>query len=526
MVLPGYGVLTTIFISGFTGILGTWLVRRYLYEARLGTARERAAEILRNAQAEADRCARLAREEALLAVRKQALIQQEEAEAAIETQRRALQREWERREAREVDLRARLDVLERKTAHINRRADELIARSKELDEREARIEALKEERIRRLETVSGMERDEASAELRSSIMKSARASASREANRLIQAAQADAGREARRILAAAIQRNAVAVVNESTVSTIELASDDMKGRIIGREGRNIRAFESETGVDVIIDDTPRRVFLSSFNPEIREVARLALEELLADGRIHPARIEDVVASARSQLGVRMREIGEMAAFEAEVYGLADELILHLGRLSFCVMGGQNALQHSIEVSHLAAAMAQMIGADEVLARRAGLLHDLGWSRPGDVTGDPHQATLDLLAHYGETERVQETVAGMRQSKTTSPVESVLAAAANEVSKARPGARRDQLRRHVRRLETMEDVARGIRGVERVHAIQAGRELHVIVDPSVVDDARVFELSQEVARKIQKELRYSGSIRVTVIRQFRSTAIAQ
>jgi ribonuclease Y len=519
-------VLASILITGFLAVLSTWLVRRHIYEARLGSARERATEILRSAQAEADRSARLAREEALLVVRRQALTQQEEAEATIESQRRALHREWERLEAREVDLRTRIDVLERKASHVNRRADELIARAKELDEREVRIDALKEERIRRLEAVSGMGREEASTELRASIVKGARADAMREANRLIQAAQTDAGREARRVLAAAIQRNAVAVVNESTVSTIELASDDMKGRIIGREGRNIRSFESETGVDVIIDDTPCRVFLSSFNPEIREVARLALEELLADGRIHPARIEDVVASARAQFGVRMREIGEMAAFEAEVYGLAEELILHLGRLSFCVMGGQNALQHSIEVSHLAAAMAQMIGADEILARRAGLLHDLGWSRPGDVTGDPHQATLDLLAHYGESDRVQETVAGMRQGRSRPPVEAVLVAAANEVSKARPGARRDQLRRHVRRLETMEDVARGIRGVERVHAVQAGRELHVIVDPGVVDDSRVFELSQEVARKIQKELRYSGSIRVTVIRQFRSTAIAQ
>lgn len=512
-------------LSAASAAIIVWMIRQFWYEARMGEARTRAERIVQMARDEAARVAEIAREQALIEVRRTALAEQEAAEAALEVQRRAVQRERERLEAREIDLASRIDVLERKAAHVDRRADELIARDKTLAAREEELLLLQEERVRRLEEVSEMGRGEATKELRLSVVKQARADARREANRIVQAAKGDASREARRILAAAIQLNATPLVNEAAVTVVELKNDDMKGRIIGREGRNIRAFESETGVDLIIDDTPCRVFLSSFNPEIREIARVALEELLADGRIHPARIEDVVRAARSEFTARVRELGEMAAFEAEVYGLADDLVLLLGRLSFCSLGGQNALQHCIEVSRMAAFMARTIGADEVLARRAGLLHDIGWAKSIDTSGDRRRATIDALTRGGEAEVVRETILGMRQGVTAPRVEAVLVDTANNISKSRPGARREQLRRHVRRLEAMEAIAAELPGVERVNAIQAGRELRVIVDPGEIDDAGAYELSTQVSRKIEKELRYSGSIRVTVIRQSRATEIA-
>jgi len=507
-------------------VVATWLLRRLVYERRIGEAAARARSLLDEARLEAERSSESAREQAQREVRARAFTEAQKADEELTTRRRALDREAERLAAREAEIDSRGDVLDRKATHVERRADQLIERARQLDDREARLGEIEEEKLRRLEQLGGMSRDQATEELRRSVDEEARARAEREAERVIQEARGNADRTARDIAAAAIQRCAVEQVSESTVTPIELASEDLKGRIIGKEGRNIRAFEFETGVDVIIDETPERVFLSSFDPERREIARMALERLLADGRVHPARIEEVVADVRGGFDRQIRELGEAAAFECEVYGLAEELVPLVGRLRYRALGGQNLLTHSIEVSQLAGAMAQMIDADEALARRAGLLHEIGWAVNGKTSGDPARATPKLLERHGETPALIQAARGATRRRPARGVEEALVAAGNEMSQSRPGARREQLNRHVRRLHAMERVAAEIPGVITVYALEAGRDLVVIVDPEQMDDVGAYDLSRKISKKIERELMYSGSIRVTVIRRSRCSALAR
>jgi ribonucrease Y len=388
------------------------------------------------------------------------------------------------------------------------------------------LDRLISEQTVRLERVAGMSVEEARAQLLSSIESEARAEASRLVSEVRENAQRTAEREARKVITLAIQRYAGDHASESSVSVVHLPSDDMKGRIIGREGRNIRSFEIITGVDVIIDDTPEAVILSGFDPVRREIARLALERLVGDGRIHPARIEEVVAKVKLEVEAKIRELGEMACLEVGAHGVHPELQNTLGRLHYRTSYGQNVLRHSVEVAHLAGMMAAEIGMDQKMAKRAGLMHDIGKAIDHDHEGTHPALGMELAARYGEPQPVLEAIGYHHDDYAGGSLWPVLVSAADAISGARPGARRESLEVYIKRLEALEKIANGFPGVEKSYAIQAGREVRIMVEHNRVDDARAQGLASEIARRIERELEYPGQIRVTVIRETRAVDYAK
>jgi ribonuclease Y len=399
-------------------------------------------------------------------------------------------------------------------------------RESEVRERDQKLDALIREQTARLERVAGMSAEEARAQLIASIESEARADATRRVAEIRDQAQRSAEAESRRIVTLAIQRYAGDHVSESTVSVVHLPSDEMKGRIIGREGRNIRSFETITGVDVIIDDTPEAVILSCFDPVRREVARQALERLVADGRIHPARIEEVVEKTHREVEQRIRELGEQACLEVGVHGVHPELQVLLGRLNYRTSYGQNVLRHSIEVAHLAGIMAAELGFDLTLAKRGGLLHDVGKAIDHDQEGTHAALGMEVATKYGEPPPVLEAIGYHHDDYAGGSLWSVLVSAADAISGARPGARRESLETYVKRLDKLEKIATAFPGVDKCYAIQAGREIRIMVEQKQVDDSRARNLAHEVARRIEKELDYPGQIRVTVIRETRAVDYAR
>jgi ribonuclease Y len=409
---------------------------------------------------------------------------------------------------------------------VQRRAQECVGREQATTAREQELERLVGEERRRLEQLAGLSAEQAKAELVRRLEDEAMADAASRLREIRETAKRNAEREAKKIVALAVQRVAAETTAESTVSAVSLPNDEMKGRIIGREGRNIRAFELATGVDVIIDDTPDTVVVSCFDPVRRETARLALEKLVSDGRIHPGRIEEVVVKARKEVEAAIIETGEQAAYDVGVAGLHPELVKLIGRMRWRTSYGQNILAHSKEVAWLAGMMAAELGLDVQLAKRGALLHDIGKVLTHEHEGTHVQLGVEVATKYGENPLVVNCIAAHHDDVPHESEVSVLVQAADGISGSRPGARREAFETYVKRLEGLERIAASYRGVERVFAIQAGREVRVVVTPELVDDARMTAISEEIARRIESELQYPGQIKVVVIRESRAVDFAR
>jgi ribonuclease Y len=490
--------------------------------ALVNAAEKLAAETVANAERESA----VLREKGVVAAREEALAIKEEAAREASRRREEVDHIERRLTDRETQIGQRDDRLRAEERAVEQRRADLRRREEGLVEREQGIEEERAAVRRRLEQVAGLTAEEAARQIRQSVEDQARTEAAAFVRDAREKARREAEREARHIIALSVQRLAAEHTAETTVSVVALPSDEMKGRIIGREGRNIRAFELATGVDVIIDDTPDSVGISCFDPIRREIARRALEALVADGRIHPGRIEELVAKTGKELDKQLVELGERAAYDVDVHGLHPELIKLIGRMRYRTSYGQNLYEHSKEVAWLAGMMAAELKLDVRLARRGGLLHDVGKVLTHESEGTHVQLGVDMARKYGETAAVINCIEAHHDDVPHESTESVLVQAADAVSGARPGARREAFESYVKRLTKLEEIAGGYPGVDRTTVIQAGREVRVIVKPEKINDTEAQTLSETIARRIEGELQYPGQIRVTVIRETRATDVAK
>ena len=476
---------------------------------RIGTAEEKARNIID----EALKTAESKKREALLEAKEENLRVKNEQEKEHRERRNELQK-YEKR------VLSKEEAVDRKAEAIERRENELTAKEAEVKKKEKRVEELHEQEVQELEKISGLTSEEAKEYLLKSVEDEVKLDTAKLYKELESKAKEEAGRKAKEYVVTAIQKCAVDYVSESTISVVQLASDEMKGRIIGREGRNIRTLETLTGVDLIIDDTPEAVVLSSFDPVRREVARIALEKLIIDGRIHPARIEEMVEKSQKEVETIIREEGEAAALDVGVHGIHPELIRLLGRMKYRSSYGQNALKHSIEVAQLSGLLAGEIGLDVRMAKRAGLLHDIGKSIDREVEGSHIQIGADLCRKYKESQLVINAVESHHGDVEPTSLIACVVQAADAISAARPGARRETLETYTNRLKQLEDITNSFKGVEKSFAIQAGREVRIMVVPEQIKDAEMVVLAREISKQIENELDYPGQIKVNVIRESR------
>ncbi len=484
-------------------------------EKKIGRAEVYAKELIDDAAKKAEEN----KKSAVLEAKEEVLRLKTELDREI-TSRRAEQQRTERRVAqREETLDKKLDNLEKREERMNQK-------SEEIDRRLTEAEKLRDQQGTELERIAGLTADEATQAIIARVEKEAYHDAAAAVREIEQNAKEEGNKKARNIIALAIQKCASDHVSETTVSVIPLPNDDMKGRIIGREGRNIRALEAATGVDLIIDDTPEAVIISAFDPIRRETARIAIERLLADGRIHPARIEEMVEKAKKEIDEQIKEAGEQAVFETGQHGLHPEIVKLLGRMRYRTSYGQNVLKHSIEVSHLAGLMAAELGADVQLAKRGGLLHDLGKAVDREQEGTHTSLGVDIARKYREHPEVIHCILAHHNDEEPQTVEAVLVQAADAISAARPGARREMLENYIKRLTKLEEIANSFSGVDKSFAIQSGRELRIMVKPDDVNDEGIRVMAKQIAKQIEDEMEFPGQIRVNVIRETRSVELAK
>jgi len=495
----------------FTGAVGGYYVQTRLSQSRVATAERSAAKIL----SEADR----RQKELLLEAKEEAIRVRQQAESELRDRRKEIQRSEQRVNQKEENL-------DRKQESLEQRQRNLQNRERDLEEARASLATLEDERRSELERLSNLTVGEAREMLLAQVEREIRDEANRRLREIEQEVKEEADQRARKIIAVTMQRLTSEVVSETTVSVVPLPSEDMKGRIIGREGRNIRSLEHLTGVDVIIDDTPDAVTLSAFDPVRREVAKIALTKLLTDGRIHPARIEEMVEKARKEVEASVKEAGEAAATEAGAPGLHPEIIRTLGRLKYRYSYGQNQLRHAVETANLAAMIAHELGGNVDIARRGGLLHDLGKAIDHEVEGTHAILGAELARRYSVHAGVIHCIEAHHEEVEPTSVEALITIVADAISGSRPGARRESLDQYVKRLEALEAVANSFPGVDKSFAIQAGREIRIIVKPEEVDDLGASRMAKEISRRIQESLDYPGQVKVTVIRERRSVEYAK
>ncbi|NJB68172.1 ribonuclease Y [Desulfobaculum xiamenense] len=529
-------VLFAAIVGAAVGASAGYILHNYIASKRLAGAKDLAERILDEARKEGQAQRKefmLQAQDEILKLKKEMESEFKDKEAEFKDLAADLkeqEREVKKREARNQEKEERY---EHKAEELNSKESELVAMEKRLSrlerkivQREEEIDELERQKLSKLEEISGLTAEEAKARLIDEIESQTRHDAAKRVRQIEMEAKETADRKAKEILATAIQRYSGDYVGEQTVAAVNIPSEDMKGRIIGREGRNIRAFEAATGVDLIIDDTPETVVLSAFSPLRRQVAKMSLERLISDGRIHPARIEEVVKKVEQEMDVKVREIGEQATFDAGVHGIHPDVVKLLGQLQYRTSFSQNVLQHSLEVASLCGIMAAELGLDVKKAKRAGLLHDIGKAVDHEVEGPHALIGADLAKKFGESKEIIHAIAAHHEDTPPSTVLAILVQAADSVSGARPGARKELLENYVKRLEELEGIATSFEGVSKAYAIQAGREIRVMVDSERIDDDKTYLLCKDISKKIEDNLTYPGQIRVTCIRERRAVGYAK
>ena len=507
--------LLILVVAILVSVFGGYSYRKKIAEAKLGVAEEVAKKMIADAEKESE----TVKKEKLVEAKEEAHKVRSEAEKEYRERRAEVQKFEKRLLQKEETLDKKLSQVEDKDAKYN-------DKFKKLEDKERRIDTLVEAQQTKLEEISSLTVEQAREQILAAAEKEVRQDMALMVKDLNEKAKDEADKRAREVVAYAIQKCAADHVAESTVSVVTLPNDEMKGRIIGREGRNIRALENLTGVDFIIDDTPEAVVLSAFDPIRREIARITLEKLISDGRIHPTKIEEMVEKAKAEVDQIIKEEGEKASFETGVYNLHPELIKLLGRLKYRTSYGQNVLKHSIEISHLCGIMAAEIGADPKLAKRAGLLHDIGKAVDHEIEGTHIEIGMDLLRRYKESKEVIHAMSTHHGDYEPQTVEAVLVTAADAISAARPGARGETLEAYIKRLEKLEEIANSFDGVDKSFAIQAGREVRIMVKPENINDNTLPLLAREVTKKIESEMEYPGQIKVNIIRETRAIDYAK
>ncbi len=495
-------------VSIAIGFVAGFVIRKHVAEKAIGSAESEAGRIIEDAKKQAE----TKRKEGVIEAKEEALRIKNEAEAELKERRNEVSRLERRAIQKEENLDKKLESLEKKLRDNDALREE--------------IERLRQSQVDELQRVSGMTVEDARATLLERVETDARHEMAQKLSEIEQQYKETADEKAKNIVTLAIQRCAADSVSEATVSVVDLPNDEMKGRIIGREGRNIRAIETLTGVDLIIDDTPEAITISTFDPVRREIARIALEKLISDGRIHPSRIEEMVEKSRKEVENTIKKEGEQATFEVGVHGINHELVKILGRLKFRTSYGQNVLKHSIEVAHIAGMIASELGVDATLAKRAGLLHDIGKAMSHEIDGSHVQIGVDLARKYKESKDVIHAIEAHHGDVEPNTLVAMIVQAADAISAARPGARRENLENYIKRLQRLEEIANSFDGIEKSFAIQAGREIRIMVKPEQVGDDDMLFLSKEIAKKIESELEYPGQIKIHLIRETRAYEYAK